>query len=65
MLLAQEQGMTRGEYVFIFFSNLPGEITLMGDYSWKRGDDRDKVGTQSIFQINFYWFIFDSRNKKK
>ena len=43
MLLAQRQGMTEGEYVFIFFSNLPGEISLLGDYSWKRGDDLDQV----------------------
>ena len=44
VLLARGLGMPQGEYVFIYFTNMPGD-RLLGDYSWKRGDELDLVST--------------------
>ena len=52
VLLARNFGMPQGEYVFIYFSNVPGEIMLMGDYSWKRGDSLDEVRSRDICLLN-------------
>ena len=42
VLLAKTLGMERGEYAFIAYNQLPGDPVL-GDFSWKRGDNLDQV----------------------
>ena len=42
VLLSKDLGMAVGEYAFLFFYSIPGD-PMLGDYSWRRGDDLDLV----------------------
>ena len=42
VLLSKDLGMAVGEYAFLFFYSIPGD-PMLGDYSWRRGDDMDLV----------------------
>ena len=42
VLLAQNMGMSPGEYVFIFFYSFANDPPV-GKYTWERGDELDMV----------------------
>ena len=48
VLLARQIGMEPGEYVFIFFVALKTD-PLLGDFSWRRGDEFDMVSLLVYF----------------
>ena len=60
VLLARNIGMEPGEYVFIFFVVLKTD-PLLGDFSWRRGDNFDVVSVYlfMIINISYMYVIFD------
>ena len=42
VLLSSYIGIPVGEFAFIFFYSIPGD-PVIGDYSWRRGDELDAV----------------------